>query len=129
MKWATVIHTTFNKLAGDTSVPGQSLLQGRKAAVEALASPITASLISLSLIFPERIRIWKSYGSFETMTILPYARRIRPSLRQAFPCSCDGVLKQITGNQHLIFPFGIARGRLHYNEDNLERKLKNGYLP
>jgi hypothetical protein len=89
------IYTAFSKLAGDTSVPGQSLLQGRKAAVEALALPITASLISVSLIFPERIRIWKSYGSFETMAILPIAWHIRPFLRQTLSCSCDGWLKQM----------------------------------
>jgi len=89
------IYTEFSKLPADTSVPGQSLLQGRKAAVEALALPITGSLISVFLIFPERIKIWESCGSFETMAILPYAWHIRPSLRQALPCSCDGWLKQM----------------------------------
>jgi hypothetical protein len=84
------IYTAFSKPPADTSVPGQSLLKGRKAVVEALALPITVSLISVFLIFPEKIKIWKSYGSFETMAILPYARRIRPSLRPALPCSCDG---------------------------------------
>jgi hypothetical protein len=91
------IYITFSKLSTDTSVPGQSLLQGRKAAVEALALPITASLISVFLFFPERIRICGFNGSFVTMAILPYAWRIRPFLRRTLPCSCDGLLKQ-TGN-------------------------------
>jgi len=91
-------HATFSKLPADTSVPGQSLLKGRKAVVEALALPITESLISVFLFFPERIRICGFNGSFETMAILPYARRIWTFLRRALPSSCDGWLKQMNGN-------------------------------
>ncbi len=80
MKQATVIHTPLSKLLDYIFLKhfsGQSLLRGRKAAVEALALPITESLISEFLFFPERIRIGGFNGSFETMVILPYARRIR----------------------------------------------------
>jgi putative oxidoreductase len=72
------VYTALSKLLDYTSfknVLSKSPLIDGKAAIVALALPITVSLISVFLIFPERIRICGFKGSFETMAISPYAWR------------------------------------------------------
>lgn len=98
-------YTALSKLLDHTSfkeVLSRSPLIGDKAAVTSLALPITESLVSVLLFIP-RTRLWGLYGSLALMTgftlYLAYMLYYTPNL----PCSCGGVLKQMTWNQHLVF--------------------------
>lgn len=99
------VYTAISKLLDYTSfrqVLSTSPLIGDKAAVTSLALPITEGLVSVLLFIP-RTRLWGLYGSLALMTAftlyLAYMIYFTPKL----PCSCGGVLKQMTWNQHLIF--------------------------
>jgi hypothetical protein len=99
------LYTALSKLLDHTAfknVLSKSPLIGGKAAVVALALPITEGLIASLLFFPGSRR-WGLWGSFAAMTIftlyLAYMIMSTPNL----PCSCGGVLKQMTWNQHLVF--------------------------
>lgn len=99
------VYTAVSKLLDYSSfkhVLHKSPLIGSKAAVVALALPIIEGLVSLLLFFP-RTRLWGLYGSVALMSVftlyLAYMINFTPKL----PCSCGGVLKQMTWNQHLIF--------------------------
>jgi hypothetical protein len=99
------IYTALSKLLDFTafkSVLSQSPFIGNKAAVVALALPITEIVVSL-LLFAPRTRLWGFYGASLLMTVftlyLAYMILFTPKL----PCSCGGVLKQMTWNQHLLF--------------------------
>jgi len=99
------VYTALSKLldyAAFKNVLSKSPLIGGKAAIVALALPITEGLIAVLLFFP-RWRLRGLYGSFAAMTIftlyLAYMIIFTPKL----PCSCGGVLKQMNWNQHLLF--------------------------
>jgi len=99
------LYTALSKLLDYTAfknVLSKSPLIGGKAAIVALALPITEGLIASLLFFP-RWRLRGLWGSFAAMTIftlyLAYMIIFEPKL----PCSCGGVLKQMTWNQHLLF--------------------------
>jgi len=99
------IYTAVSKLLDYNSfryVLSKSPLIGDQAAVVALALPVTEVLVSILLFFPGTRR-WGLYGAIALMTAftgyLAYMIAYTPHL----PCSCGGVLKQMTWNQHLIF--------------------------
>lgn len=79
-----------------------SPLIGKRAAIVALVLPITEILVALMLFF-RRTRLWGLWGSVALMTIftiyLGYMIMFTPNL----PCSCGGVIKQMTWKQHLVF--------------------------
>jgi len=99
------VYTAISKLLDYSSfknVLSRSPLIANKAGIVALALPITEGLVSLLLFIP-CTRIWGFYGSVAIMSVftlyLAYMINFTPKL----PCSCGGVLKQMTWNQHLIF--------------------------
>ena len=99
------MYTAISKLLGYYSfrnVLRVSPFIGDYAEVAAFALPITEGLVAL-LVFIPRTRLWGFYGSSALMSIftlyLAYMILFTPKL----PCSCGGVLKQMTWNQHLVF--------------------------
>lgn len=99
------LYTALSKLLEFTAfnyVLSKLPLIGSMAAVVALALPITEGLVSVLLFFP-RTRLWGLYSALALMTgftaYLAYMIFFTPHL----PCSCGGVLKQMTWSQHLIF--------------------------
>ena len=99
------VYTAINKLLDYTAfknVLSKSPLIGGMAAIIALALPITEGLVSV-LLFTPRTRLWGFYSSVALMSVftlyLAYMINFTPKL----PCSCGGVLKQMTWNQHLLF--------------------------
>src|SRR5215217_6858645 len=99
------VYTASSKLlALDSfkSVLSKSPLIGEKAFFIAWALPVTELIVSLLLFIPGT-RLWGLYGSAILMTAfttyLGYMIAVSPHL----PCSCGGVLKQMTWNQHLVF--------------------------
>src|SRR6266498_5549539 len=86
------VYTAISNMLDFTSfknVLNKSPLIGEKAAVVALAIPITEGLVSVLLFFP-RSRFCGLYGSFMTMAIfalyLAYMIVFTPNL----PCPCGG---------------------------------------
>ncbi|HEX7905437.1 MAG TPA: MauE/DoxX family redox-associated membrane protein [Chitinophagaceae bacterium] len=99
------VYTSISKLMDYTSfksVLSKSPLIGSMGAIVALALPITEALVSVLLFFP-RTRLWGLYSALALMTgftvYLAYMIFFTPNL----PCSCGGVLKQMTWRQHLVF--------------------------
>ena len=99
------IYTAVSKLLDYNSfksVLRRSPLIGDYASVVALALPITEGLVS-TLLFIPLTRLWGLYASLALMSVftvyLAYMILFTPNL----PCSCGGVLKQMTWNQHLVF--------------------------
>jgi putative oxidoreductase len=80
----------------------QSPLIGNKAAVVALALPITELIISLLLLVP-RTRLQGFYASGILMTAFTLYLGYMIVFTPRLPCNCGGVLKQMTWNQHLVF--------------------------
>jgi len=99
------VYTAISKLLDYTSFKNvlhwSPFIRG-KAPIVALALPITEGLVSILLFIP-RTRLWGFYSSVALMSVftlyLAYMINFTPKL----PCSCGGVLKQMTWNQHLIF--------------------------
>ncbi len=99
------VYAALSKLLDFNSfkyVLNRSPLIGGKAAVVALALPIIEGLVSVLLFFP-RTRLWGLYGSSALMTIFALYLAYMISFTPNLPCSCGGVLKQMTWTQHLIF--------------------------
>lgn len=75
---------------------------GENAPIIAWTLPIV-ELIVASLLFIPRTRTQGLYGSFSLMVVftiyLSYMLAATPDL----PCTCGGVLSQMTWNQHLVF--------------------------
>ena len=99
------VYTAISKLLDYTAfknVLSRSPLIGEKAGIIALALPIAEVLVAV-LLFVPRTRLWGFYGSVALMSVftlyLAYMINFTPKL----PCSCGGVLKQMTWNQHLVF--------------------------
>ena len=83
-------------------VLSRSPLIGNIAPVVAWILPATEILISLLLILPQtkRIGLWSSFALMLAFTgYVAYMLAFRTHL----PCSCGGVLKQMTWKQHLVF--------------------------
>ena len=92
----------LNTLPQFRAVLQQSPLLESRSKFFSLAIPISELFISLLLFFP-RSRLWGFYGAFAlllTFTLyITYMINYTPHL----PCSCGGVLKQLSWKQHLVF--------------------------
>lgn len=92
----------LNALAPFQAVLKQSPLLSSRSRFFSLAIPISELAVSLLLFFP-RTRLWGFYGAFGLMLLftlyITYMINSTPNL----PCSCGGVLKQLTWRQHLVF--------------------------
>ena len=89
------LYTALGKLLDYTSfknVLNKSPLIGGKAAVVALALPITEGLIASLLFFP-RSRLWGLWGSFVAMTIFTLYLAYRILFTPRLSYSCDGLPK------------------------------------
>ncbi|HMK25597.1 MAG TPA: MauE/DoxX family redox-associated membrane protein [Chitinophagaceae bacterium] len=98
-------YTAISKLLDYTAFKytlSKSPLMDGMSGLVALALPITEGLVAVLLFIP-RTRIWGFYSSVALMSVftlyLAYMINFAPKL----PCSCGGVLKQMTWNQHLVF--------------------------
>jgi hypothetical protein len=80
----------------------RSPLIGGKAVVVALALPIAEGIVAGLLFFP-KTRLWGLYGSSALMIMFTLYLAYMISFTPHLPCSCGGVLKQMTWRQHLIF--------------------------
>jgi hypothetical protein len=99
------VYTAISKFLDYTSfkqVLSKSPLIGSQGAIVAIALPVTELFIA-ALLFMPRTKLWGLYSSFALMALftlyLGYMIAFSPNL----PCSCGGVLKQMTWNQHLVF--------------------------
>jgi uncharacterized membrane protein len=99
------IYTATSKLLDFSTfrhVLSRSPLIGNKAPVVAWILPLIEILISMILILPRtrRIGLWSSFALMLTFTgYVAYMLVYAPQL----PCSCGGVIKQMTWKQHLVF--------------------------
>jgi putative oxidoreductase len=99
------MYTALSKLLDFNSfktVLSRSPLIGGRSAIVALALPIAEILVSVLLFFP-KTRLWGLYGSFVAMLIFTLFLAYMISFAPKLPCSCGGVLKQMTWKQHLVF--------------------------
>ena len=99
------VYTAASKLLGYNNfkyVLGKSPLISGYAAIIALALPITEGLVALLLLLP-RTRLWGLYASLALMTVFTGYLAYMISFTPRLPCSCGGVLKQMTWRQHLVF--------------------------
>ncbi len=99
------VYTAISKLLDFThfkTVLHGSPLIGGKAAIVALALPITELLVALLLFMP-RTRLWGFRGSLALMTVFTIYLAYMIAFTPHLPCSCGGVLKQMTWTQHLVF--------------------------
>jgi len=99
------VYTAISKLLDFTAfknVLSRSPLIGGKAAVVALALPIAEGLVVGLLFFP-KTRLRGFYGSSALMIMFTLYLAYMISFTPHLPCSCGGVLKQMTWSQHLVF--------------------------
>jgi putative oxidoreductase len=128
------VYTAVSKLLDYTAFKNtlsKSPLMDGKAGLVALALPITEILVSVLLFIP-RTRLWGFYSSAALMSVftlyLAYMINFVPKL----PCSCGGVLKQMTWNQHLwfnIFFLAISVAGLVLERKRVKRKPEDGLPP
>lgn len=78
------------------------LISNNGAAFVAIALPLVEIVIAALLLF-SRTRLLGLYGSLALMTAFTLYIGYMLSFASRLPCSCGGVLKQMTWNQHLIF--------------------------
>jgi uncharacterized membrane protein YphA (DoxX/SURF4 family) len=68
--------------------------------------PAMEIIISIALAFP-RFRIWGLYSSFSLMVMFTAYIVIITNYSYYVPCSCGGVLQNLTWKQHLTFNIGF----------------------
>lgn len=99
------VYTAISKLLDYNNfktVLNESPLIGNKAGLVALGLPFAEGLVS-ALLFVPRTRLWGLYGSAALMTMFTLYMAYIITFSPHLPCSCGGVLQQMTWNQHLIF--------------------------
>jgi hypothetical protein len=92
----------LNTLPQFRAVLQQSPLLSNRSQFFSLAIPVTEIVISLLLLFP-RSRSWGLYGAFALMLTFTLYITYMINYTPQLPCSCGGVLKQLTWQQHLVF--------------------------
>lgn len=99
------VYTALSKLDGLSQFRAallQSPLLSNRSQFFSLAIPVTELFVAFLLFLP-RTRLWGLYGAFALMLLftlyITYMLNFTPHL----PCSCGGVLKQLTWKQHLLF--------------------------
>ncbi|HEY4060689.1 MAG TPA: MauE/DoxX family redox-associated membrane protein [Puia sp.] len=98
--------------------------------------PLTEIAVALSLIF-EPTRLAGFYASLALMSIFTvYSVFILLHFFRYVPCSCGGVIKHLTWNQHLVFNLffvvlsvlGITLQRRKYFKSIFINKNKNSFV-
>jgi len=84
------------------AVIGQSPLITRFAPVLAIVVPVAEIAIALLLVIP-RYRRAGLYASFAIMTLFTVYIVVLLTLSEKIPCSCGGVISQMSWTQHLYF--------------------------
>ena len=84
------------------AVIGQSPLITRFAPVLAIVVPVVEIVIALLLVIP-RYRRAGLYASFAIMTLFTVYIVVLLTLSEKIPCSCGGVISQMSWTQHLYF--------------------------
>lgn len=84
------------------AVIGQSPLITRFAPVLAIVVPVAEIVIALLLVIP-RYRRAGLYSSFAIMTLFTVYIVVLLTLSEKIPCSCGGVISQMSWTQHLYF--------------------------
>jgi uncharacterized membrane protein YphA (DoxX/SURF4 family) len=84
------------------AVIGQSPLITRFAPVLAIVVPVAEIIIALLLVVP-RYRRSGLYASFAMMVLFTAYIIVLVTLSEKIPCSCGGVISQMTWKQHLYF--------------------------
>ncbi len=84
------------------AVIGQSPLITRFAPVLAIVVPVAEIAIALLLVMP-RYRRAGLYASFAIMTLFTVYIVVLLTLSEKIPCSCGGVISQMSWTQHLYF--------------------------
>ncbi len=80
----------------------KSPLIGNNAAFVAIALPLIEIVVA-ALLFFHKTRLAGLYSSFALMTVFTLYLGYMLSFASKLPCSCGGVLKQMTWTQHLFF--------------------------
>ena len=99
------MYTALSKLfdyASFRAVLYKSPLIGSRASVIAIALPVAEILVALLLFIP-RTRQWGFYSSAALMAVFTFYLGYMILFTPKLPCSCGGVLKQMSWNQHLVF--------------------------
>lgn len=84
------------------AVIGQSPLITRFAPILAIVVPVAEIVIALLLVIP-RYRRAGLYASFAVMTLFTVYIIVLLTLSEKIPCSCGGVISQMSWTQHLYF--------------------------
>jgi uncharacterized membrane protein YphA (DoxX/SURF4 family) len=84
------------------AVIGQSPLITRFAPILAVAVPVTEIAISGLLVIP-RYRLMGLCASFVLMLFFTVYIAVLLNLNAHLPCSCGGIIEEMTWHQHLIF--------------------------
>jgi len=99
------VYTAGSKLVnleGFRSVISYSPIIGQQAAVVSWLMPITELLIALLLVIPQTRRIGLLVSAVLMLLFTLYVSYMLASMSK-LPCSCGGILKQMTWPQHLVF--------------------------
>ncbi len=118
-------YTAFSKLLGFIAFKNtlaKSPLIGNYAAIVAGAVPLIELIIAVLLVIPKK-RNLGLYASFTLMLLFTIYLGYMILFTSGLPCSCGGVLQQMTWPQHLWFNIGFtilaAIGlRLHHKFKN-----------
>lgn len=81
---------------------GQSPLLSAFATEVSIGVPVIEFILVLLLLLP-KYRLYGLYGSFSLMTMFSAYIYIILNFSSFTPCSCGGILEQMSWNQHLVF--------------------------
>lgn len=84
------------------SVLSTSPLISNMSSVVSWVLPVVLLMVALLLIIP-RTRQWGLWSSFILMLLFTLYISYMLAFASQLPCSCGGVFKQLTWNQHLFF--------------------------
>jgi putative oxidoreductase len=99
------VYTAVSKLMEGTKFEhtlSKSPLIGNFSGLIAIALPITELLVALLLIIPTQ-RLRGLYASAALMVLFTLYLSYMIAFTPKLPCSCGGVLKQMSWNEHLVF--------------------------
>jgi putative oxidoreductase len=99
------VYTALSKLSEQGKFKwalGESILLSNYAGTIAWALPTVELLVALLLFIP-RTRLWGLYASTVLMVIFTIYLGYMIAFDPKLPCSCGGVLQNMTWKQHLIF--------------------------
>lgn len=98
------VYAAFSKLTDQQhfeAVLGQMLLMKHAARFISFALPMTELVVS-ALLFVPAARLLGLYASFGSMTVFTLYIGYMMLFASHLPCSCGGVLEQMSWSQHLV---------------------------